>query len=41
MKVKRKDYILVYFVAKGTVSLFLGDDYGNKEIKEVKKSNKL
>jgi hypothetical protein len=29
----------VYFVSKGTVSFCLGKDYGEKEIKEVKKHN--
>lgn len=32
-------YMIVYFVSKGTVIFCLDKKYGEKEIKEIKKSN--
>jgi hypothetical protein len=38
MRVSEKFYFLVYFVYKGTISLCLGSNHGDKEIKQIKKS---
>ena len=32
---------LVYFISKGTVSFCLSKDYGEKEIKEIKKHERI